>query len=196
MKRLLVVAMALLMAVCSLAMVGCGKEGVSYEDFKAKATAVEANAPEYTKGTVWFKFSGDDDWGADITFDIVEKDGVGEIVIDQKQMKDHYHANVWEIIPNTLDVALFDHRFASDELEVENKKEKTERGDEFKTTVVYQIEEELSFKVEDYMKTVKGNEATSITSRKYDISNGYLVEYFSQSNSGVQISFKIEWKAN
>ena len=196
MKRLLVVAMALLMAICSLTMVGCGKEGVSYDEFSAKANEIKATAPEYTKGTAWFMFSGDDDYGADIGFEIVVKDGVEDITFQEKQMKDYYSSLVWEIIPDTLDSAVLSRRYAWDEIKAENKSEKTERGDEFKTTVVYQIEEELSFKVEDYMKTVKGNEATSISYRKYDPTTGYLVEQFKQSNSGTKVYIKIEWKAN
>ena len=72
MKRFLVVAMALVMAICSFAMVGCGKEGVSFEDFNTRAKALEANAPELKSGYVNFQFSGDDDLGPDLKFEIGE----------------------------------------------------------------------------------------------------------------------------
>lgn len=195
MKRFLVVALAVIMSICALAMVGCG-EGVKYEDFNAQATALKANDPAYTKGTVWFKFSGDKDYGGDIDFEIVDKDGVEDITFQEKQMKNGYHQNVWELIPRELETAVIFRRYAWDEKQVENKSEKTDNGGEFKTTAVYNIKEELSFRVEDYMKTPNGNEATSIAYRKYEPSTGYLIEQFTQSNTGTKIYIKIEWKAN
>lgn len=191
MKRFLVLALALVMAICSLAMTGCGKkEGVSFEDFSAKAQELEAKDPVLTKGTAWFKFSGDDDFGPDIDFEFSEE---GELTYSKANFK-WYAESVYQIIDNNFNIAIGGYCGVWDITEVQEKDDKTDAG-EFKVTAIYHIENELSVKVVDYMKTAKGNEAESISYKKYDAQTGYLIEYYTKSNSGTEVTMKIEWDA-
>ena len=191
MKRFLVVAMALVMVICAFTMVGCGKEGVSYEDFSAKATALKTSDPDYKNGYVQFKFSGDDDYGADLNFKLTEE---GDVEISESRMKQYYSAMVWEEIPRVLDTAI-SYRYAWEVKEVAEKHEKTESGVETKVTVVYQTQNEFSVRIEDYIKTSKGIEGTAISYKKYDATTGYITEYYKKSNTGAEISIKIVWDA-
>lgn len=195
MKRFLVVALAVVMAICSLTMTGCsllekigiGKEGVSFEEFSEKAKSLETLDPVLTSGTAYFKFSGDEDFGPDIRFEFDEE---GELTISKSNF-DMYYSGVHQIIELTLSSAV--DNFAWTVTETEEKDEKTERGDQFKTTVVYETKNEFSVKIIDYMKTVKGNEAESISYKKFDARTGYLVEHYSKSNSGTEVTLKIDW---
>lgn len=190
MKKFLVVAMAIVMAICSFAMVGCGgKQGVSYEDFSTKAKALEASAPELKSGYVNFQFSGDDDLGPDIKFEIDED---GKVTYDEERVE-WYSPMVWEEIPIFLRATLVpSNLYVWNVEEVEEKDEKTESGLEYKTSVVYQTQNELSIKINDYMKTAKGNVNDSTVYKKYDPSTGYLIERVKKTNNS-EIKMVIVW---
>ena len=189
MKKFLVVAMAIVMAICSFAMVGCGKEGVSFEDFNTRAKALEANAPELKSGYVNFQFSGDDDLGPDIKFEIDED---GKVTYDEERVE-WYSPMVWEEIPRFLNSTFTSSMYVWNVEEVEEKDEKTESGLEYKTSVVYQTQNELSIKINDYMKTAKGNVQDSTSYKKYDKSTGYIIERVKKSNISGEIKMVIVW---
>ena len=188
MKKFLVVAMAIVMAICSFAMVGCGKEGVSFEDFNTRAKALEVNAPELKSGYVNFQFSGDDDLGPDIKFEIDED---GKVTYDEERVE-WYSPMVWEEIPIFLRSTFTSSMYVWNVEEVEEKDEKTESGLEYKTSVVYQTQNELSIKINDYMKTAKGNVQDSTSYKKYDKSTGYIIERVKKTNNS-EIKMVIVW---
>ncbi len=189
MKRFLVVTMALVMALCSLAMVGCGKKGVSYTEFHEKAHALEVTASELKSGSVNFQFSGDADLGPDFQFEIDEN---GQITYEEDRVK-MYSAMVWEEIPRFLKSTLqSSYLLAWDVEEIEEKDEKTENGTVRKVSVEYQVKNEFSVKINDYMKTAKGNVQDSTAYYKYSTSNGHLVERVKKVGNS-EIKMVIVW---
>lgn len=191
MKRFLVVALAVIMSICALAMVGCG-EGVKYEDFKEQATALKANDPAYTKGTVWFKYGGEEDFGADIDFEIVDD----EVKYDESRVAKYYGSSAVDGIGRYIENVVLYNTYAWDVDEIEEKDEKTESGNVSKVTVVYQASDVLSVTTESYMKTAKGIERTTTVSYKYN-SVGYIEEYVkADTYDDSKITVKVEWKAN
>lgn len=185
MKKVLVLALAVVMALCSLTLVGCG-EGVSYEDFKEKTASLKAVDPEYTQGSIYFCTGKEGEYGPNIDFKFAE-DGTVEVLSNVPE-PDQVALNIANAISNAG-------KCAWDVKEYENKNEKTDNGTISKTTVVYTIDGELSLKIEDYMKTSKGNEQTTSSYRKYDRSTGYIVEYVRVLSTGTASGFKLVWKA-
>ena len=190
MKKVLVSVVALILAICAFAIVGCGgKEGVSYEDFKAKADSIKATAPEYTKGTVWFKFGTEEEWGPDIDFEFNEE---GELELDEEHLK-MYSPMAWEEIEIFSTETLGWRCYVWNVTDTGNKKEEGEYG---KTTekTVYKTSGELSVKFDTTMETKKGTKASSTRYRKYDPTTGHIIEHYFKSNTGSVVNMKIVWE--
>lgn len=198
MKKILIMAMTAAMTVSAFGMVGCGREGVSYKDFNAKATALQSTDPGYTYGMAQIEYTGN--FG---TFSVTGDNFVNAVpfTIDENgssKLDDIFEYECPSMMLSTLRPYFYkamNYRYAWEQEELEEKNKKDSDGDIFKDTAVYQIKNELSVKYESYMK-IRGTEYVTTSYRNYDMNTGYLTQYYYKSESGGEVTVHIRWNTN
>lgn len=195
MKKFLIVAMTVIMALCAFAMVGCGKDGksekgVSYAEFNKKATACQEIDPLYTHGVVTFRINkiNDNDAGPRILFSVDED---GNVKLDNDF--EEYPSGWYQKLKTTFDTATR-YRYAWNRSEITVRNIKNKDGSVYKDTVVYKTKGEFSIRAESYMKTARGSEATQVSYSKYAIDTGYLYKYYSNDGTGTAVTVEITWR--
>lgn len=179
MKRFLVVALAVIMSICALAMVGCGK-GVSYEDFKAKAAELQANDPNDTKGVVQFKFGEEEEYGPSVSFEITDE-GVD---FDEKAVANYAILAQSEVVKN---ITTLSYSRAWTVMEKKNEKGTLDNGKKWESKVVYLINDELSVTYDYNLEDITQHEYL-----KYDLETGYVVEKVREDISG-KVYMLVDW---